>query len=138
MARRVALPIMALLLLVASPADLAAASPEDTCRFAKFRAGGKYVGCLLKADSNFAKTSRGPADDLARTARIETCLAGFQKSFADVYDVHAVDVVVSRQGSADRLSSSLDAGVAERIAVTGDPQLESGHRNGQGTTAIWR
>lgn len=42
---------------------------------------------------------------------------GFQKSFADVYDVHAVDVVVSRQGSADRLSSSLDAGVAERIAA---------------------
>lgn len=81
-ARRVALPIMALLLLVASPADLAVASPEDACRFAKFRAGGKYVGCLLKADSNFAKTSRGPADDLARTARIETCLAGFQKSFA--------------------------------------------------------
>jgi putative ABC transport system permease protein len=41
---------------------------------------------------------------------------GFQKSFADVYDAHAVDVVVSRQGSADRLSSSLDAGVAARIA----------------------
>jgi putative ABC transport system permease protein len=42
---------------------------------------------------------------------------GFQKSFADVYDAHAVDVVVSRQGSADRLSSSLDAGVAARIAA---------------------
>lgn len=41
---------------------------------------------------------------------------GFQKSFADVYDVHAVDVVVSRYGSADRLSSSLDAAVVERIA----------------------
>jgi putative ABC transport system permease protein len=42
---------------------------------------------------------------------------GFQKSFAEVYDAHAVDVVVSRQGSADRLSSSLDAGVADRIAT---------------------
>jgi putative ABC transport system permease protein len=41
---------------------------------------------------------------------------GFQRSFADVYDAHAVDVVVSRQGSADRLSSSLDAGVVGRIA----------------------
>jgi len=42
---------------------------------------------------------------------------GFQKSFADVYDAHAVDVVVSRQGSADRLSSSLDAAMVERIAA---------------------
>ena len=36
---------------------------------------------------------------------------GFRKSFADVYDAHAVDVVVSRQGSADRLSSAVDAAV---------------------------
>jgi len=42
---------------------------------------------------------------------------GFRKSFADVYDAHAVDVVVSRQGSADRLSSSLDASVVGRIAA---------------------
>jgi putative ABC transport system permease protein len=43
---------------------------------------------------------------------------GFQKSFADVYDAHAVDVVVSRQGSADRLSSSLDEALVPRIAGT--------------------
>ena len=42
---------------------------------------------------------------------------GFQRSFAEVYDAHAVDVVVSRQGSADRLSSSLDATMVERIAA---------------------
>lgn len=42
---------------------------------------------------------------------------GFQRSFAEVYDAHAVDVVVSRQGSADRLSSSLDASSAARIAA---------------------
>ena len=41
---------------------------------------------------------------------------GFRKSFADVYDAHAVDVVVSRQGSADRLSSAVDAAVVARIA----------------------
>ncbi|MEM9645695.1 MAG: ABC transporter permease, partial [Planctomycetota bacterium] len=33
---------------------------------------------------------------------------GFQDSFADVYRSHSVDVVVSRQGAADRLSSSID------------------------------
>lgn len=42
---------------------------------------------------------------------------GFRKSFADVYDAHAVDVVVSRQGSADRLSSSVDVAFVDRIAA---------------------
>jgi putative ABC transport system permease protein len=42
---------------------------------------------------------------------------GFKRSFADVYDAHGVDIVVSRQGSADRLSSSVDAASVERIAA---------------------
>jgi putative ABC transport system permease protein len=42
---------------------------------------------------------------------------GFKRSFADVYDAHGVDIVVSRQGSADRLSSSVDAASVERIAT---------------------
>lgn len=41
----------------------------------------------------------------------------FQRSFADVYRSHAVDVVVSRQGAADRLSSSIDEPLANRIAA---------------------
>lgn len=41
--------------------------------------------------------------------------AGFTQSFADVYAAHSVDIVVSRQGTADRLSSSIDAGNAQRI-----------------------
>ncbi len=40
---------------------------------------------------------------------------GFTKSFAEVYTAHGVDVVVSRQGSADRLSSSVDQSFAPRI-----------------------
>ncbi len=40
---------------------------------------------------------------------------GFTQSFADVYESHAVDIVVSRQGTADRLSSSVDEAFAERI-----------------------
>ena len=41
---------------------------------------------------------------------------GFTKSFADVYQSHSVDIVVSREGTADRLSSSVDESFADRIA----------------------
>ena len=47
---------------------------------------------------------------------------GFQDSFADVYRSHAVDIVVSRQGAADRLSSSVDETLARR--VSGIPNVE--------------
>jgi putative ABC transport system permease protein len=40
---------------------------------------------------------------------------GFTRSFADVYASHEVDIVVSRQGTADRLSSSVDANYVEKI-----------------------
>ncbi len=40
---------------------------------------------------------------------------GFTKSFAEVYAAHGIDVVVSRQGSADRLSSSVDLSFVQRI-----------------------
>jgi putative ABC transport system permease protein len=42
---------------------------------------------------------------------------GFTESFADIYESHDVDIVVSRQGSADRLSSAVDESVAEKIAA---------------------
>lgn len=41
---------------------------------------------------------------------------GFVHAFEEVYSSHAIDIVVSRQGSADRLSSSVDQGFVERIA----------------------
>ncbi|NNE00968.1 MAG: ABC transporter permease [Pirellulaceae bacterium] len=41
---------------------------------------------------------------------------GFTRSFADIYESHNIDIVVSRQGSADRLSSSVDESFAARIA----------------------
>ena len=41
---------------------------------------------------------------------------GFVKAFEDVYESHSVDIVVSRQGSADRLSSSVDEAFADKIA----------------------
>lgn len=41
---------------------------------------------------------------------------GFTRSFADIYAAHSVDIVVSRQGSADRLSSSVDQRFSEEIS----------------------
>lgn len=40
---------------------------------------------------------------------------GFTESFRGVYETHRVDVVVSRQGSADRLSSSLEERFTEDV-----------------------
>lgn len=42
---------------------------------------------------------------------------GFTRSFAGVYQSHSVDIVVSRQGTADRLSSSVDENVVDQIAA---------------------
>ncbi|MFO0939503.1 MAG: FtsX-like permease family protein [Pirellulales bacterium] len=41
---------------------------------------------------------------------------GFTRSFADVYASHSVDIVVSRQGTADRLSSAVDSAYVQKIA----------------------
>ncbi|MFO0924140.1 MAG: ABC transporter permease [Pirellulales bacterium] len=41
---------------------------------------------------------------------------GFSQSFAEVYSAHQVDIVVSRQGAADRLSkAAVDERVLERL-----------------------
>ena len=40
---------------------------------------------------------------------------GFTRAFSDVYRSHSVDIVVSRQGSADRLSSSVDQAFVAKI-----------------------
>lgn len=42
---------------------------------------------------------------------------GFTQSFAEIYAAHSVDIVVSRQGSADRLSSSIDATYVDAIST---------------------
>ncbi|MGA1617203.1 MAG: ABC transporter permease, partial [Pirellulales bacterium] len=42
--------------------------------------------------------------------------SGFKQAFSDVYGAHGIDIVVSRQGSADRLSSAVDAELVGRLA----------------------
>ncbi len=76
--------------------------------------------------------TRRPARTLLTLLALSTAIAsvvaligvanGFSSSFADIYAAHSVDVVVSRDGSADRLSSSVDAAMVERIGQL--PQVE--------------
>ncbi len=51
---------------------------------------------------------------------------GFTKSFADVYAAHSVDIVVSRQGAADRLSSSIDQQAVGKIQALSVADRASG------------
>ena len=67
------------------------------------------------------RKSRSALTLVALTTAIASVVAllgvadGFTRSFADVYAAHSVDVVVSRQGSADRLSSAVDQKYVEQI-----------------------
>ncbi|QDV46110.1 putative ABC transporter permease YknZ [Stieleria neptunia] len=44
---------------------------------------------------------------------------GFTESFADIYESHSIDIVVSRQGTADRLSSSVSEAAIVQIEQLG-------------------
>ena len=52
---------------------------------------------------------------VAAVVALRGIAAGFTESFAGVYQSHAVDIVVSRQGTADRLSSSVAQSAIEQI-----------------------
>ncbi len=67
------------------------------------------------------RKSRSALTLVALTTAIASVVAllgiadGFTRSFADVYAAHSVDVVVSRQGGADRLSSAVDQKYVDKI-----------------------
>lgn len=65
------------------------------------------------------------ASAIAAVVTLLGIASSFQRSFADVYRSHAVDVVVSRQGAADRLSSSIDEDLANRIGEVDGVQRSS-------------
>ena len=70
-----------------------------------------------------AMTLSALATAIAAVVALLGIARGFTKSFAEVYTAHEIDIVVSRQGSADRLSSSVDQAFADRIQ-----QLSNVHR----------
>jgi putative ABC transport system permease protein len=71
-------------------------------------------------------TLLGFATAIAAVVSLLGVTNGFRRSFSDVYESHAVDIVVSRHGSADRLSSSVDQSFVERIARLPDVAAVAG------------
>jgi putative ABC transport system permease protein len=73
----------------------------------------------------FKNVGRRPLRSLLTVCGLATAVAavvalvgiaeGFVRSFRDVYEGHGVDLVVSRRGAADRLSSAMDEGYVRRI-----------------------
>lgn len=56
------------------------------------------------------------ASGIATVVALTGIANGFKNSFATIYSSRGVDIVISRQGSADRLSTSVDAALVPTIA----------------------
>ena len=71
---------------------------------------------LIRRSLRSALTLLALATAIAAVVALLGISHGFTRSFRDVYAAHAIDIVVSREGSADRLSSSIDEEFARKIA----------------------
>ena len=72
---------------------------------------------LVRRPLRSALTLLALATAIAAVVALLGISQGFTRSFSDVYAAHAIDIVVSREGSADRLSSSIDEDFAMKIAL---------------------
>ncbi len=70
---------------------------------------------LVRRPLRSALTLLALATAIAAVVALLGISQGFTRSFSDVYAAHAIDIVVTRQGSADRLSSSIDQDFAKKI-----------------------
>lgn len=80
------------------------------------RFGSLILKNLIRRPLRSALTLLALATAIAAVVSLLGIAQGFTRSFADVYAAHSIDIVVSRQGSADRLSSSVDERYAAEIA----------------------
>ena len=80
------------------------------------RFGALILKNLFRRAARSTLTVLALATAIAAVVSLLGISQGFTRSFADIYAAHSVDIVVSRQGSADRLSSSVDVAFAETIA----------------------
>ncbi|MFN3191969.1 MAG: ABC transporter permease [Aureliella sp.] len=70
---------------------------------------------LLRRPARSALTLIALTTAIAAVVSLLGIARGFTESFGEIYEAHAVDIVVSRQGAADRLSSSIDAEMVSKI-----------------------
>jgi putative ABC transport system permease protein len=79
----------------------------------------------LVAKNLFRRPMRSALTLIALVTAIASVVAllgiaqGFTRSFGEIYAAHSIDIVVSRQGSADRLSSAVDQKFEQEIEVVG-------------------
>ncbi|MCC7335459.1 MAG: ABC transporter permease [Pirellulaceae bacterium] len=71
---------------------------------------------LVRRPMRSALTLLALATAIAAVVSLQGISRGFTRSFGEIYTAHSVDIVVSRAGSADRLSSSIDQRFSEEIA----------------------
>ncbi len=71
---------------------------------------------LVRRPMRSALTLLALATAIAAVVSLQGISRGFTRSFSEIYSAHSVDIVVSRAGSADRLSSSIDQDFSGKIA----------------------
>ncbi|MCA9126962.1 MAG: ABC transporter permease [Planctomycetales bacterium] len=81
---------------------------------------------LIRRPARSALTLTALATAIAAVVALVGISQGFTRSFAGVYEAHHVDVVVSRQGTSDRLSSSVDASYLPSIEALEKVALADG------------
>lgn len=75
---------------------------------------------LLRRRTRTLLTVLGLAVGIAAVVTLSAVAWGFEQSFHDIYEAKGIDLILVRAGVADRLSSSLDATLVDRIqAVPG-------------------
>ena len=79
------------------------------------RFGALIIKNLVRRPMRSALTLVALTTAIASVVSLIGISNGFTKSFGDIYSAHSIDIVVSRQGSADRLSSSIDQSFASQI-----------------------
>ncbi|MCA9217902.1 MAG: ABC transporter permease [Planctomycetales bacterium] len=70
---------------------------------------------LTRRPARTLLTISGLATAVAAVVSLMGIAQGFQKSFADIYESHGVDLVVSRKGAADKLSGAMDGSTPAKL-----------------------
>ena len=87
----------------------------EDCNRGKMRFTDLILKNLLRRPMRSTLTLVALATAIASVVALLGITRGFTRSFADIYAAHSIDIVVSRQGSADRLSSSIDEQYVAKI-----------------------
>jgi putative ABC transport system permease protein len=99
--------------------SISASFPRDVSTYPTIRLSMRFNNLILKnvlrRKFRSLLTLSAIATAIAAVVALRSISNGFIVAFEQVYSTHGVDLVVSRSGAADRLSSSVDMKAVERI-----------------------